>query len=112
MGRQVDYDSIAVAVTKDEILSEYLDYLHHEACYFVDRAFDIKAYRPYWFGLQYDCETVTESPRIGNGAVRAVRWYDGEPVGDSFANGEFRALKDVVGDLIDRGVFTPDEAVA
>jgi DNA-binding transcriptional LysR family regulator len=33
-----------------------------------------------------------------------VRWHDGEPVGDGFAKGQFDSLKDVVGDMLDRGV--------
>jgi hypothetical protein len=39
-----------------------------------------------------------------------VRWYDGEPVGDGHLQGQFAALKDVVGDMIDKGVFTPSTA--
>ena len=36
-----------------------------------------------------------------------MRWYDGEPVGDGHLQGQFAALKDVVGDMLDKGVFTP-----
>ena len=32
------------------------------------------------------------------------------PVGDGYAQGEFRALKRVAGDLCDREVFSPAEA--
>jgi len=39
-----------------------------------------------------------------------VRWYDGEPVGDGHLQGQFAALKDVVGDMLDKGVFTPSTA--
>ena len=39
-----------------------------------------------------------------------MRWYDGEPVGDGHLQGQFAALKDVVGDMIDKGVFTPSTA--
>jgi len=31
-----------------------------------------------------------------------VRWYDGEPVGDGHLQGQFAALKDVVGDMLDK----------
>lgn len=106
---QVDHDPLAIAITRDEVLTEYLDFLHHEACFVVDTEFAVTAYRTHWFGLQHDCETVTDSSTVGNGALRTVRWYNGEPVGDGFARGEFRALKDVVGDLIDDGVFTVAE---
>jgi len=108
---QIDCDPWAIATTNEEIITEYLDYLHHEAFYVVDVDFEVTAYRTLWFGLQYDCKSVTEAPTVGNGALRTVRWYDGEPVGDSYAVGEFRALKAVVGDMIDRGVFTHREAM-
>ena len=39
-----------------------------------------------------------------------MRWYDGEPVGDGHLQGQFAALKDVVGDMLDKGVFTPSTA--
>jgi hypothetical protein len=63
-----------------------------------------------WFGLQYDSETVEEGETVGNGALATVRWSDGEPVGDGNLQGQFAALKDVVGDMLDKGVFTPSTA--
>ena len=39
-----------------------------------------------------------------------MRWDDGEPVGDGHLQGQFAALKDVGGDMIDKGVFTPSTA--
>lgn len=68
-------------------------------------------YRTHWFGLQYDCKAITEGPTVGNGALRTIRWYDGQPVGDGFAQGKFRAFKNVTGDMVDRGVFSPERAV-
>jgi len=47
---------------------------------------------------------------VGNGALATVRWYDGEPVGDGHLQGQFAAFKDVVGDMLDKGVFTPSTA--
>jgi len=107
----VDIDPWATRCTLDEIISEQLDFLHHEAFYVVDSDFEVTAYRTHWFGLQYDCAAVETAPTVGNGALRTVRWYNGEPVGDGFAQGEFRALKTVAGDLVDRGVFTHAEAI-
>ncbi len=101
----------ARALTLEEIITEQLDFLHHEAFYVVDTDFEVTAYRTLWFGLQYDAETVDEGPTIGNGALRTVRWYDGEPVGDGYVIGEFEGLKAVVADLIDRGVFTHAEGI-
>ncbi|WP_123538178.1 DUF6735 family protein [Halosimplex salinum] len=109
--RQVDIDPWATHVTIDAIITQYLDYLHHEAFYVVDTDFRVTAYRTHWFGLQYDCRAVEDTPTVGNGALRTVRWYEGEPVGDGFAQGEFQALKAVAGDMIDRGVFTHADAI-
>ena len=106
----VDMDPWATRLTLDEIISEQLDFLHHEAFYVVDRDFEVTAYRTHWFGLQYDSALVDDAPTIGNGALRTVRWYDGDPVGDGFAQGEFRVLKDITGELIDQGVLTRAEA--
>jgi len=107
---QIDHDPLALAISLESVLTEYLDYLHHEAIYVVERDFEVMAYRTHWFGLQYDSQRISGDPTIGNGALRTVRWYNGEPVGDGYAQGEFRALKQVVGDLCDREVFTPGEA--
>ncbi len=109
---QIDHDPLVVGTTIETLIAEYLDFLHHEAFYVVDAEFDVTAYRTHWFGLQYNCRTVESGPTIGNGALRTVRWYDGEPVGDGFAQGEFRALKAVVGEMVDHGVFSPTEAAA
>ena len=102
----------ATHLTREEILREYLNYDDHEALYVVSTDVDVTAYRTHWFGLHNVADTVEDSPLFGNGALRTVRWYNGEPVGDGFTQGEFKALKRVVGDLIDRGAFTHEEAVA
>ncbi|MBV0903487.1 DUF6735 family protein [Haloarcula salina] len=102
---------MALGVSFDELLEEHLNYLSHEALYVVNEDFQVTAYRTHWFGLQYDAESVTDEPKCGNGAVRTVRWYNGEPVGDGYVQGEFQALKSVVGELVDRGVFTRSSAV-
>jgi len=100
----------ATGLTLDEIVADHLDYLHHEAFYVVSTTFEVTAYRTLWFGLQYDSETVEQGETVGNGALATVRWYDGEPVGDGHLQGQFAALKDVVGDMLDKGVFTPSTA--
>lgn len=99
-------------LTREEILTEHLNHDDHEALYVVSTHFDVTAYRTHWFGLHNVADTVEDSPLFGNGALRTVRWYDGEPVGDGFTQGEFTALKRVVGDLLDRDVFTHEEVVA
>jgi len=69
-----------------------------------DRLPDAVVRPPVRFGDSRTGETV------GNGALATVRWYDGEPVGDGHLQGQFAALKDVVGDMLDKGVFTPSTA--
>ncbi|RLM62887.1 hypothetical protein DVK08_18245 [Halorubrum sp. Atlit-9R] len=100
----------ATGLTLDEIVADHLDYLHHEAFFVVSTTFEVTAYRTLWFGLQYDSETVEQGETVGNGALATVRWYDGEPVGDGHLQGQFAALKDVIGDMLDKGVFTPSTA--
>jgi len=108
----VDLKPKAVQLTKDEILAEYLNYADTEALYIVSGNFDLTAYRVHWFGLHHVADTAEASPLRGHGVLRTVRWYDGEPVGDGFVQGEFKALKRIAGDLLDRGIFTHEEAVA
>lgn len=107
---RVDPAPVATQATMDDIISTHLDFLHHEAFYVVSQRFEVTAHRTLWFGLQYDCEAVEDETTVGNGALCTVRWYEGEPVTDRFVRGQFQGLKDVVGDLIDDGVFTPEEA--
>ncbi|MDL0145549.1 DUF6735 family protein [Halobacterium salinarum] len=100
----------ATGLTLDVIVADYLDYLHHEAFFVVSTTFKVTAYRTMWFGLQYDSETVEQGKTVGNGALVTVRWHDGEPVGDGHLQGQFAALKDVGGNMLDKGVFTPSTA--
>lgn len=100
----------ATGLSKKAIIQNHLDFQEHEALFVVDRAFDVTAYRTLWFGLAHDCESINESPTVGHGALRSVRWYDGQPVGDGYTRGEFAGLKDAVGDMVDRDVF--DRAAA
>jgi len=72
----------------------------------VSSTFEVTAYRTLWSGLQYDSETIEQGETVGNGALTTVRWYDGEPVGDSHLQGQFAAFKDVGGNMIDKDVFT------
>jgi len=106
----VDRSPRATHLAREEILTECLSYDDQEAFYVVSSDFEVTAYRTHWFGLQNVANTAEESDRYGNGALRTVRWSNYEPVGDGLTQGEFRALKQVVGDLLDRGVFTHEEA--
>lgn len=56
---QVDPLPVAVAVTRETILTEYLDYLHYEAFYEINFEFEVTAYRT--TGL--DCSTIAGRSR-------------------------------------------------
>jgi len=100
----------STSLTFDEIVADHLDYLHHEAFFVVSTTFEVTAYRTLWFGLQYDSATIEQGETVSNRALATVRWYDGEPVGDGHLKGQFAALKDVIGDMVENGVFTPSTA--
>ncbi len=108
----VNPDPIAVGVSLNEVHSEFLDFLHHEAFYVVAHDFEVTAYRTRWLGLEYDCETVESSETTGNGVLHSVSWRDGEPLHEEYNHGQFQALKDVIGDRVDDGELTPGEARA
>lgn len=108
---QVEPRPVAVAVTRETILQDYLDYLCHEAFYEIGPAFEVTAYRTLWLGLEYDCHLVGRSPTVGHGAIRTVEWHEGSPVDEDELYGTFRGMKTVVGDMIDRGVFAPAEGL-
>lgn len=106
----VDLEPRTVGVTFEEAMAEWLDFLQHEAFYVVDREFDVTAYRTLWFGLCYESEVIQDSAFVGHGALRTVRWYQGDPVGDGYTRGEFAGVKQTVAEMVDRGVFTPEDA--
>jgi len=108
---KVEPEPLEIGVEFETIIRDHLDYLHHEAFYVVDLDFQVTAYRTLWFGLQYASESVENDPTVGNGAIRTVRWYQYEPVGDGYAKGEFQGVKDVVGDMLDRNVFSHTQAL-
>jgi hypothetical protein len=98
-------------VTLSDAITDHLDYLIHEAFYVVDRTFEVSAYRTLWFGLQYEATCITDSPTVGHGALQPTQWHDGEPVGDGFTRGQFAGMKQVVGEMIDRGMFDREGAL-
>ncbi|WP_276259029.1 DUF6735 family protein [Haloglomus litoreum] len=98
-------------VTLTEAITDHLDYLIHEAFYVVDREFEVTAYRTLWFGLQYEATCVEDSPTVGHGALQPTCWHEGEPVGDGFTRGQFAGMKQVVGEMIDRGMFDREAAL-
>lgn len=110
-GTDVDPLPQATDVSLTEAVSNHLDYLLHEAFYVVDREFEVTAYRTLWFGLKYEATCITESPTVGHGALQQVQWCGGKPVGDGFTRGQFTGMKQVVGEMVDRGMFDREGAL-
>jgi hypothetical protein len=107
----VEVEPRAVAISLDEAITEHLDYHMHEAFYVVSQEFDVTAYRTFWLGFSSDAESLTSSPSVGHGALLTVRWYDGRPVNDGYLRGWFDGMKQILGDRIDRELFTESQAV-
>jgi hypothetical protein len=82
------------------------------AFYVVDRDFHVTAYRPLWFGFEYEATSVDLSLVTCHGALLRLRWVDGDPVDDAYYRGRFAGMKRIVGDMIDRGIFDREEAWA
>jgi len=101
----------ATNVTFEKAITNYLDFLTHEAFYVVDREFEVTAYRTLWLGLQYESQMIDQSPTVGHGIIQTVRWYQSEPVGDGYTQGQFEGMKRIVGKMVDRGVFDRTEAL-
>lgn len=107
----VEVEPRAVGISLDEVITEHLDYHMHEAFYVVSPEFDVTAYRTFWLGFSSDADSVTQSPSVGHGALLTVRWYDGKPVSDGYLRGWFDGMKQLLGDRIDRELFTESQAV-
>lgn len=78
----------------------------------VDASFEVTPDRTFWVGFQSDCQAeYVDHPTVGFGALKSVHWHSGEPVSDCRLLGQWRGLWDVVGDMLDRGEFTEQEAL-
>ena len=108
----VDPEPVATDLSLSEIVTNHLDFLHHEAFYRVSMDYETTAFHVLWFGLEADAETVERSETVGHGAlVEAV------PDDANYLRGWFRGTKAVVGAMVDgtdpvgnREAVTPDEA--
>lgn len=97
-----DEGPVAEDTSLYHVVTEELDYLHHEAFYVVDREFDVAPLRTYCPAL-FDVfgHGVNQTETVGVGFLDSVRWFAGDPVGDGSNRGEFRGIKDVVSDQFD-----------
>lgn len=96
-GPSVDPDPIATGVSWEGVL-ERLDPLEHEALYVVTPAYDARAYRVLRFGFE-----------PGDGPEGALVSADRSGRDDHLATW-FLDAKEVLGELIDRGVCTERDA--
>ncbi|MFC7081329.1 DUF6735 family protein [Halorussus caseinilyticus] len=100
----VDPDPVATDCSLAEIVADRLDFLHHEAFYRVGTDYETTPFHVWWFGLDTESETVERSETVGHGAAVEAR------PDDDFLRGWLRATKAVVGDGVDWGALTPEEA--
>jgi hypothetical protein len=100
----------ATGLTFDEIIADHPDYLHPEAFLVVSTTFEVTAYRTLWFGLPYGLGDGRTGQDGRERRARDCTLVDGEPSGDGHLQGQFAALKDVVGDMLEKGGFTPSTA--
>jgi len=76
----------------------------------VSTTFEVTAYRTLWFGLQYDSETVEQGRRSGTARSRRCAGTTASRSATATCRDSSRPSKDVVGDMLDKGVFTPSTA--
>ena len=100
----VDPDPVATDVALADTVTDYVDFLHHEAFYRVETDYETTPFHVLWFGLDADSEAVDRSETVGNGALVEAR-DDAD-----FLRGWFRGTKAVVGEMVDRGALSPEEA--
>lgn len=102
----VDSEPVATDLTFEEIIVQFLDFLHHEAFFRVSPEYETTAFHVCWFGLEADSDRVERSDAVGHGALVEARPHEG----DDYFRGWFRGTKAAVGELLDREVMTPEEA--
>jgi hypothetical protein len=110
-GTDVDPIPSEVGVSFETVVSDHVDYLHHEAVFIVDLDFGVTAYRTFWLGLAHDAETIAESPTLGHGLLQAVRWRGRQPLDDEYAQGRFVGMRRIAARLVDLGLVERAEAV-
>jgi hypothetical protein len=108
----VDPEPVATDLSLSEIVTNHLDFLHHEAFYRVSPDYETTAFHVLWFGLEADAVTVERSETVGHGALVEVI-----PEDANYLRGWFRGTKAVVGAMVDgtasatdRERMTPEEA--
>lgn len=101
-----DPEPVATDLALAEIVAQHLDFLHHEAFYRVSLEYETTAFHVLWFGLETDSDRIERSDAVGHGALVEARPREG----DDYLRGWFRGTKAAVGQMLDRGAMTPEEA--
>lgn len=101
-------DEFEQGMTLKEIAEDSLNYLFHEAFYVVDTDYNVEAYHTLNFNLHHDSDILERENALDTGALIQPRFYNGEPV--SGIPSWFRGVRSTVADMVDRGVFTREEA--
>ena len=102
----VDPEPVATDLALAEIVGQHLDFLHHEAFYRVSQEYETTAFHALWFGLETDADRIERSDAVGHGALVEARPCEG----DDYLRGWFRGTKAAVGEMVDRGAMTSEEA--
>ncbi|NEU57866.1 DUF6735 family protein [Halorussus sp. MSC15.2] len=101
----VDPSPVATDRSLSHIAANALDFLHHEAFYRVEIDYETTPFHVLWFGLEADSDTVERSETVGHGALVEAR-----PEEDDRFSGWFCGTKAVVGDAVDWGALSREEA--
>ncbi|USZ69288.1 hypothetical protein NGM10_06010 [Halorussus salilacus] len=106
-GFAVDPDPVATGLELETAVAESLDFLAHEAFFRVGPDYETAPFHVCWFGLETDSDRIDRSETVGHGALVEARPAEG----DDYFRGWFRATKAAVGDAVDRGDLTREEAL-
>ena len=104
----VDPDPLDVDVPFVAAVAEHLDFLHHEALFVVSPAFSVTEFRVLPFVVPTADGVIEGSDATGRGALVEVRPLD---PGAGYVRGWFDGIRDVVGELVDRGALTAADVV-
>ena len=96
-------------LTLEEITTDHLDDLSHEAFYVVDTDYNVDAFHTLNFNLHHDADSVEREEDIHSGALIQPRYYDEEPVSE--LPSWFRGVRSTVADMVDRDLLTFEEAI-
>lgn len=104
----VEPEPEATGVELSEIVSEMLDFLHHEAFYVVDTDFDVRAFRTWRLHPPEDGEPFEKD--VGNGVLVEPSFPDGEPKSLTHFEGMFRGAFGASLSMFETGTLDREDA--